>query len=109
VITLYLRGRVHHDRQSDLERFLADARPFYESPGGIRVRLQWDLADPCAFVEIMEYADRAAYDADQSRVEEARRWASGSPGGTSCSTDRSTSLPPRSQPSRGELPSGVAL
>ena len=53
-----------------LERFLAEARTFYEAPGGVRVRLQWDLADPCSFVEIMEYADRAAYDADQRRVEE---------------------------------------
>lgn len=69
VITLYLHGRLRTTR-ADLEAFLVRARPVYEQPGGIRTRLQWSLDDPAVFVEIMEYVDRATYDADQLRVEQ---------------------------------------
>lgn len=69
MITLYLHGRVRTTR-AELEAFLARARPVYEEPGGIGTRLQWSLDDPAVFVEIMEYADRTAYDADQLRVEQ---------------------------------------
>ncbi|WP_246247303.1 hypothetical protein [Cellulomonas septica] len=69
MITLYLHGRLRTTR-ADLEAFLARARPVYEEPGGIRTRLQWSLDDAAVFVEIMEYADRATYDADQLRVEQ---------------------------------------
>ncbi|GCD19704.1 hypothetical protein CTKZ_12660 [Cellulomonas algicola] len=69
MFTLYLHGRLRTTR-ADLEAFLARARPVYEEPGGIRTRLQWSLDDPAVFVEIMEYADRATYDADQLRVEQ---------------------------------------
>lgn len=68
VITLYLHGTVATGPR-ELEAFLARARPVYEELGGIRVRLQWSVTAPGEFVEIMEYADRAAYDADQVRVE----------------------------------------
>jgi quinol monooxygenase YgiN len=68
VLTLYLEGRVPPGGQDALVLFLLEAREFYEAPGGLRVRLQWDDEDPCRFREIMEYADRAAYDADQERV-----------------------------------------
>ncbi len=81
MITLYLHGRVADGDQARLEAFLAEARATYEAPGGIAVRLQWDVAEPGAFVEIMEYADRTAYDRDQRRAEEdpamralLRRW-----------------------------------
>ena len=69
MITLYLHGAVMPGRRGDLEAFLAEARAVYEQPGGIRVRLQWDVADPNRFVEIMEYADRETYERDQDRVE----------------------------------------
>lgn len=69
MITLYLHGVVHTSR-ADLEAFLARALPTYEAPGGIRTRLQWDLDDERRFVEIIEYADRRAYDADQVRIDE---------------------------------------
>ncbi|GEA82964.1 hypothetical protein GCM10009774_27510 [Cellulomonas gelida] len=69
MITLYLHGRAASDARS-LEHFLARARPVYEAPGGIRVRLQWSLVEPGAFVEIMEYRDRLTYEADQVRVEQ---------------------------------------
>ncbi|MCR6688306.1 hypothetical protein [Cellulomonas sp.] len=72
VITLYLHGRVATSR-AELERFLERARPVYEEPGGIRTRLQWHLTEPDRFVEIIEYADRATYDADQLRTESDAR------------------------------------
>lgn len=73
MITLYLHGRVQPGRQAHLEQFLAEARPVYEEPGGIVVRLQWSLSNPDAFVEIMEYRDRAVYERDQERVEQDPR------------------------------------
>jgi hypothetical protein len=69
VTTLYLHGRVLPGHRDDLARFLAEARPVYEEPDGVSVRLQWSLDDPDAFVEIMEYCDRAVYEHDQPRVE----------------------------------------
>ena len=70
VITLVLAGRVPPGGRAALESFLTEATPFYEAPGGIRVRLLWDRAEPDSFVEIIEYADEAAYAADQHRVDE---------------------------------------
>lgn len=69
MLTLYLEGRVPPGGAEALERFLAQARHFYEAPGGIRVRLQWDAADPHHFMEIMEYADHQTWAKDQERVE----------------------------------------
>lgn len=61
--------------------FLREAIVCYERPGGIRVRLLWDLDDPDRFVEVVEYADRDAHDRDQVRVDQdpemqeyLRRW-----------------------------------
>lgn len=68
MIVLHLAGRVPAGGRPALESFLAQAREFYERPGGIRVRLQWDRVEPTRFVEIMEYADEATYLADQERV-----------------------------------------
>jgi quinol monooxygenase YgiN len=70
VLQLHLRGRVLPGRRDDLIEFLREAIPFYEAPGGIRVRLWWDTADPDRFIEAVEYADRATYDRDQQRVAE---------------------------------------
>jgi quinol monooxygenase YgiN len=69
VIELHLRGYAASGRHAELVAFLAEAIPFYEQPGGIRVRVLWDVGAPNRFVEIIEYADRAAYDRDQVRVE----------------------------------------
>jgi quinol monooxygenase YgiN len=68
VIELHLRGRAAPGRRADLLTFLRDAIPFYERPGGIRVRLLWDLTDPDRFIEVVEYADQNAYELDQARV-----------------------------------------
>jgi hypothetical protein len=73
VIELHLRGRAARGRRADLVAFLAEAIPFYEAPGGIRVRLLWDVTDPDQFIEVVEYADVAAHDRDQHRVEHDSR------------------------------------
>lgn len=81
VIELHLRGRAAAGHRGELVAFLAEAIPFYEAPGGIRVRLLWDVTDEDRFVEVVEYADAAAYERDQQRVEHdpqmgeyLRRW-----------------------------------
>lgn len=81
MIELHLRGRAAPGRREDLVAFLAEAIPFYEQPGGIRVRLLWDIADPDRFIEVVEYADHETYDRDQARVSDdpemgqyLRRW-----------------------------------
>ncbi len=66
---LHLRLRVPQGGEPSLCAFLKDAIPFYEKPGGIRVRLVRRHDDPLAFIEIVEYATRADYEADQHRVE----------------------------------------
>ncbi len=81
MIELHLCGRVAPGRREDLQAFLREAIPFYERPGGIRVRLLWDAAEPDRFIEIVEYADQHTHDRDQRRVdadpemrEYLRRW-----------------------------------
>ena len=68
-ILLHLRIRVQPGRRADLIQFLREAVPFYERPGGIRVLLYEDAADPERFLEVVEYAGEAEYEADQQRVE----------------------------------------
>ena len=64
-----MRGRAAAGRREELVAFLAEAIPFYEAPGGIRVRLLWDVTDEDRFIEVVEYADAAVHDRDQRRVE----------------------------------------
>lgn len=66
---IQLRGRVAEGRWDDLVSFLRKAIPFYQQPGGIRVRLLRDAADPDAFIEVIEYETEASYAADQRRVD----------------------------------------
>jgi hypothetical protein len=66
---IQLRGRVTEGRWDDLVSFLDNAIAFYEEPGGIRVRLLRDVADPGAFIEVIEYETEESYVADQRRVE----------------------------------------
>lgn len=67
-MVILLKGRVRPGRREDLVRFLRDAVECYERPDGILTRLLWDMDDPDAFVELIEYADRATYELDQRRV-----------------------------------------
>lgn len=66
---LHLRGRLHPGRQGQLIRFLSEAIPVYERPGGITVRLLVNSDDPDLFLESVEYANTEVYAADQQRVE----------------------------------------
>ncbi|HRN29960.1 MAG TPA: hypothetical protein PK781_06125 [Terrimesophilobacter sp.] len=68
MIELHLRGRVQDGRRVELESFLVEAIPFYEEPGGIRVRVLWDVNDSHRFIEVIEYADQDTHDRDQQRV-----------------------------------------
>jgi hypothetical protein len=70
MLELHLRASAAPGRRCELIEFLRAAIPFYEQPGGIRVRVLWDVADPDRFVEVVEYVDRRAYDRDQVRVEQ---------------------------------------
>ncbi|MEZ6318142.1 MAG: antibiotic biosynthesis monooxygenase [Phycisphaerales bacterium] len=68
-IELHLRARVAPGKRADFLAFLREAVPFYESPGGIRVRVLFDREDPDRFVEVIEYATVDIQDRDQQRVE----------------------------------------
>lgn len=48
--------------------FLREAIPFYETPGGIRIRLLEDQDDPERLIEVVEYATILDYEQDQERV-----------------------------------------
>lgn len=68
-IDLHLRCRVAPGRRTEFLAFLREAIPFYESPGGIEVHLWQDVNDDHRFIELVRYADEAAYRRDQERVE----------------------------------------
>ncbi|MBK8254304.1 MAG: antibiotic biosynthesis monooxygenase [Polyangiaceae bacterium] len=55
-------------RQALLD-FLREAAPYYEAPGGIRMRLLQDANHPDKFIEEFEYATSEAFQADNLRVE----------------------------------------
>lgn len=67
-IELHLRARVASGRRADLLAFFREGIPFYESPGGIRVRVLFDRKDPDRFIEIIEYETVEIHDRDQERV-----------------------------------------
>ncbi|MFN8194370.1 MAG: GNAT family N-acetyltransferase [Nocardioidaceae bacterium] len=67
-VTLVLEGCVPAGGQAALEAFLAEAAPFYEAPGGIRVRLHWDRSDPTRFREVVDYDSEADFLADDERT-----------------------------------------
>ncbi len=63
-----LRARAGPGGRAALEEFFAGAIPFYEAPGGIRVTVEWDVADPAAFTETIAYATTRDHAADAERV-----------------------------------------
>ena len=67
-IDLHLRCRVVPGQREAFLAFLRKAIPFYESPGGITVRLLQDMSDDHRFIELVLYDDQAAYERDQQRV-----------------------------------------
>jgi hypothetical protein len=64
-----LTYRVAPERRAALLAFLRDTFPFYERPGGIRMGLYESADEPGLVLELVAYADEAAYLADQERVE----------------------------------------
>jgi quinol monooxygenase YgiN len=79
VIALHLRIRVKPENREHLLKFLREARPFYEQPGGITMRVFQNLNDPHSFIEVFEYESQAAYEADDERVRnevEMKTWLS---------------------------------
>jgi hypothetical protein len=80
-VCLHLCVRVSRERRADFLAFLREATPYYEAPGGIRIRLLERADDPEELIEVVEYASRADYERDQHRVEHdpemqsyLRRW-----------------------------------
>ncbi len=65
---VHLRLVVSPDRHAELFEFLIDAKPYYEAIPGAHVRLLQDAADPCRFLEVVEYDTEEAYAADAERV-----------------------------------------
>lgn len=79
MIVLVLEGRVRPGHRVELESFLHEARPYYESIGDVSMRFMWDQADHHRFREIFEYRTREAYEADDFRVNhdaEMQTWLS---------------------------------
>ena len=68
-VFVHLRIRVAEDRQAEFRSVLGEAIPFYEFPGGIRVRLLSDDDDPERFIELVEYIDERTYRQDDDRVQ----------------------------------------
>jgi hypothetical protein len=64
-----LNYSVAPDKRDALFRFMEKAIPFYESPGGIRVRLYESADSPGTFQELVAYASRKIYEEDQYRIE----------------------------------------
>lgn len=67
-IILVLEARVLPGKRDDLENFLRDARPFYESIGDVTMRFMWDAHDQQRFREIFEYRTQEVFDLDDHRV-----------------------------------------
>lgn len=68
-IDLHLRIRIKPGMREAFLAFLREARDYYESPGGITIRLLEDCSDDHRFIELVLYDDEAAYERDQQRVE----------------------------------------
>ncbi|HMN39559.1 MAG TPA: GNAT family N-acetyltransferase [Phycisphaerales bacterium] len=67
-VGVHLRIRVSQEKRAAFDAFLREAIPFYEAPGGIRVRLVEEEGDPTRLIEIVEYASEMKYLADRERV-----------------------------------------
>lgn len=66
---LHLRIKTPGDSAAALFSFLRNAIPFYESAGGVRVRLLRRVDDPTRFIEVIEYDSSEAFNRDQHRVD----------------------------------------
>ena len=67
-MSVHLRIRVPEGGREALLAFLDEAVPFYESPGGIRVRLLAHAEAGDRFVEQVDHVDERTYQADEERL-----------------------------------------
>ena len=67
-LVLHLRIRAKEGRREQLLQFLAETRSFYESPGGITLRLFQHHSDDHAFIEVFEYESEETFKRDERRV-----------------------------------------
>ena len=67
-LVLHLRIRARDGQREPLLQFLAEARPFYESPGGITMRVFQHHSDDHAFIEVFEYDSEETFKRDERRV-----------------------------------------
>jgi hypothetical protein len=78
VLHLHIRPAASPGGREALLAFLRRARPYYESPGGIRMRLLErrggeDEGDAAEMIEVFEYDTVADYEADERRVNDDPR------------------------------------
>lgn len=67
-IHLHLGIRVKEGQPTALVDFLREAVPYYEAPGGIRVRLLQSRDDRNRFIEVVECDSSEHFAADERRV-----------------------------------------
>ena len=67
-IALHLRIQVPPGGEPDLVSFLREARPVYEAPGGIRLRLLRSVEDPHRYIELVEYDTAEGCVEDEHRI-----------------------------------------
>ena len=67
-VFVHLRIHVVLERQAEFRSFLQEAIPFYEAPGGIRVRLLSRVTEPERFIEQIAYIDERTYQEDEERT-----------------------------------------
>lgn len=68
-VEIHLHVRVSADNAHTFFAFLRDAIPFYEQPGGIRMKILQNNADPLHFIEVVQYTAVEDYERDQHRIE----------------------------------------
>lgn len=68
-VVLHLHICVREGNEEKLTEFLRRARPYYEAPGGIRVRLIEDADNPRRFIEIIEYESEEVFERDHLRLD----------------------------------------
>ena len=68
-IVINLRIAVPIENQKKFIRFLRDAVPFYQTSGGIFIKLFRSIDDPTKLIEVVEYENRDSFEKDQIRVE----------------------------------------
>ncbi len=67
-VVLMLHITIPVEGRENLIGFLREALPYYQEPGGIRVRLLSSVEKPEEHIEMIEYETQEAYLRDQHRV-----------------------------------------